>query len=203
MTAIIADLNALSSDSVIAVLLEIEIPATPTVRICSNNEDVIFAGNTYLPFPFKLSELSTTAKGAVPEWQIQIDNTTRAIEQYLQLYDQYLKVHGISGNDIALTCYVVNTSDTSEAIMTEYFILTSFSTDTQWATFKLGARSPFTMRYPRRRILQNFCAWKFKSVSCGYAGSVASCDKSLSACRALDNAGRFGGFPGVGKGVRL
>lgn len=201
--AIIADMNALSSDSVFSVLLEIDIPATPTVRICSNNENVEFGGNTYIPFPFKLSELTTASKGEVPQWQIQIDNTSRAIEAYLQLYDQYLKEHGVAGNYISLTCYVVNTNDTSEAVLTEQFVLTSFDTDTKWASFKLGAMSPFTMRYPMRRIIQNFCSWKFKSEQCGYSGSGTSCDKTLATCRSYGNSSRFGGFPGVGKGIRV
>ena len=145
MSAIIADINALSSDSVIAVLLEINIPATGYVRLCSNNENLVFAGETYLPFPFQLSELTTAAKGEVPQWQIQIDNSSRIIESYLQDYDTYLKANGISGNEISCTCYVVSTVDLSSAIMTEYFTLTSWSTSSKWAAFKLGASSPFTL----------------------------------------------------------
>jgi lambda family phage minor tail protein L len=178
----ISDLNALHTDSVVVVCLEIDIPATPPVYITTNNEDVIFGGNTFIPFPFQLSELSTAAKGEVPEVQLQIDNTSRIIEAYLQLYDQYLKEHGLSGNNIELVLYVVNTKDTSSAIMTEYFILTSFNTDSKWASFKVGASSPFTKRYPRRRIIQNFCAWKFKGDKCGYSGVGETCDKTLDSC---------------------
>jgi lambda family phage minor tail protein L len=199
----VADLNALQTDAVVVICLDIDIPATPQIHITNNNEDVIFGSNTYTPFPFQIGELGTASKGEVPELQIQIDNTNRIIEAYLQLYDQYLKVNGISGNDIELTLYVVNTKDTSSAIITEYFILTSFNTDNQWASFKLGALSPFTMRYPRRRLIQNFCTWKFKSAQCGYTGAEATCDKTLMRCRELNNSGRFGGFPGIGKGIRL
>lgn len=201
--AYIADINALAGDTVISVLLEITIPATDTIRICNNNENIVFGGESYQPFPFQLSELTNSSSGEVPEWQVQIDNTSRAIEQYLQYYDAYLKKNGVIGNEINMTCYVVNALDPAEAILTEYFVLTSFSTDSQWASFKLGAKSPFTMRFPRRRILQNFCGWKFKSTQCGYTGAGATCDKTLATCKTYSNSARFGGFPGISKGIRV
>lgn len=199
----VSELNSLNSQNAVVVLLDISIPANDNIRITNNNEDVVFGGNTYIPFPFDISELTTAGKGEVPEWSLQIDNTTRTIESYLQLYDQYLKINGVSGNGIDCTIYIVSTADLTSAILTEYFTLTSFSTNSNWATFKLGAKSPFTWRYPRRRILQNFCGWKFKSTQCGYGGWGVSCDKTLTTCRMYRNSSRFGGFPGIGKGIRL
>lgn len=201
--SIVSELNTLSSNGVITALLEIEIPSTPIVRITNNGEIVNFNGNDYIPLHFKLADLSTAGKGELPDWSIQIDNSTRIIESYLHLYDNYLKVNGIAGNEINCTCYIVNTNELSEAILTEYFILSSYSSDANYATFKLGAKSPFRMRYPRRRIIQNFCSWKFKSTQCGYSGSGVSCNKTLGACRSFNNSSRFGGFPGIGKGIRL
>ena len=65
---------------------------------------------------------------------------------------------------------------------------------------------------PGRQIIQNSCAWKYRSAECGYTGTnyfdandVATtlagdfCAKRLSSCRARfrNNTLPFGGFPGV------
>jgi len=199
----ISNINSMDEEAVIVVCLEINIPDTDTIYITNNNEDVVFAGNTYQWFPFEISELSNSSKGEIPQWSINISNVNRAMEQYLIEYDNYLKVNGISGNEITMTCYVVNALSADTAILTEEFILTSFSTSSEWASFVLGAKSPFTMRYPRRRLIQNFCSWKFKSDKCKYSGSTSTCDKTLTTCKALNNSGNFGGFFGISKGVRI
>lgn len=203
-SAYIQDLNNINSQNPVCVLLKIEIPGnTEPVFICNNNESITFDGNEYLPFGFSFEDLSSAGKGEVPQWSIQIDNTSRAIEQYMQLYNEYLKNNGVNGNAITCTCYCVSLFDLTEAILTEYFELSSFSSNSKYATFVLGAKSPFTFRYPRRRLIQSFCSWKFKGVKCAYSGSSTSCDKSLANCVLLGNTSRFGGFPGMGKGIRI
>lgn len=201
--SIISSLNSLEDGGVIVICLKIEIPGTDTIYITNNNEAVTFLENQYISFPFQISELTFGSTGEVPQWQIQIDNTTRIMEQYLQLYDAYLKQYGPNDNEIKTTLYVVNALDTSDSILEEVFILESFSTDSNWASFTFSAKSTFTVRYPSRRILQNFCSWKFKSTKCAYSGTGTSCDKSIKQCRIYNNSIRFGGFPGISKGIRV
>lgn len=201
--SIISSLNSLEDGGVLVVCLKIEIPGTDTIYITNNNEAVTFLQNQYISFPFQISELTFGSTGEVPQWQIQIDNTTRIMEQYLQLYDAYLKQYGPNDNEIKTTLYVVNALDTSDSILEEVFILESFSTDSNWASFTFSAKSTFTVRYPPRRILQNFCSWKFKSTKCAYSGPGTSCDKSIKQCRIYNNSIRFGGFPGISKGIRV
>lgn len=203
MSVLLADLNALASDNFVGILLEFVIPGSDTLRICANNEDITFNGFTYSPFPIDIQQMSTAGKGENPTLELQVDNTTRVMESYLQQYDYYLKVNGVTTSKIEVTLYVVNTADLSEAIYTEYWEVSSWKTNAQWAIMTLGAKSPLTMRYPRGRILQNFCRWKFKSVQCGYSGSATECNKTLARCRELNNSGRIGAFPGVGKGIRI
>ena len=78
----IKDLNALDGEGVILVALEIFIPDTPTVRVINNSENITFKGNEYVAFPFSIGELSA-AKGETPTFQLQIDNTSRAMQQYI------------------------------------------------------------------------------------------------------------------------
>ena len=78
----IQDLNALGTDSVLLVALEINIPSTPTVYVVNNGENITFDGNEYIAFPFEIGEITAEA-GATPQFQLKLDNTTRAIEKYI------------------------------------------------------------------------------------------------------------------------
>ena len=94
------DLNDLGGDSVLLVALKIVIPSTPIIYLVRNGESVTFLGNEYQPFEFSIGEI-TSGKGETPQLQLQIDNTSRAIERYLIEYDTYLKINGIDGHVIS------------------------------------------------------------------------------------------------------
>ena len=140
----IKDLNDISNGGVLLVALEIFIPDTPTVRVINNSENIVFKGNEYVAFPFSIGELSA-AKGETPTFQLQIDNTSRAMQQYIQAYDNYLKTHGVGNSAIKAIVYVINSNDLDEEIFSENFELTEFSSDSSYVTFTLGTNSLFSM----------------------------------------------------------
>ncbi|EJP76182.1 DUF1833 family protein [Campylobacter sp. FOBRC14] len=197
----IKDLNALDSEGVLLVALEIAIPDTPIVRIVRNSENIIFKNNEFIAFPFNISEIKT-AKGEVPQFQLQIDNTSRAMQNYVQMYDRYLRVHGVDNSAIKATVYVLNTKDLNESILEEYFELTDFNSDSQYVTFNLGSQNLFNMSYPIRKMYKDYCPFKFKDECCGYTGNATGCNKSLADCRAKNNSVRFGGFLGIQGGYK-
>lgn len=204
----IQEKNKLGTDSVFHVLIAVTIPGeAQPVRVTSNNESVTWDGQTWTPFPFEMDEIVEESKGEVPSIVLRVGNQSRVMEQYIQAYDSYCKTNGFS----PITCdlYVVNSknlgSATSEVQHT--FDLKQIGTDAEWASFNLGANNPWSRRAPLNRILRNQCRWIFKGSECGYAGATTTCNKTLTACRAVaggSNSKRFGGFPGVGnKGVRI
>jgi hypothetical protein len=197
----IKDLNDISNGGVLLVALEIFIPDTPVVRVINNSENIIFKGNEYVAFPFSIGELSA-AKGETPTFQLQIDNTSRAMQQYIQAYDNYLKTHGVGNSAIKAIVYVVNSNDLDEEIFSENFELTEFSSDSSYVTFTLGTNSLFSMSYPPRKMYKDYCMFGFKSEQCGYRGSDGSCKKTLADCRAKGNSERFGGFLGIAGGYK-
>jgi lambda family phage minor tail protein L len=203
----IQEKNKLGTDSIFYVLLEIIIPGiTDSITITNNGDDVPWNGKTWLAFPFEIQELTEDGSGEVPQWTISLDNRQRVIERYLSQYDQYLKVNGIEGNEIKCNCYVVNSKelDNTEPIKAVFFTLNQPKTTSETATFTLNADSPFGIIVPKRRFIQTYCYWKFKSTECGYIGTGSACDKSLEQCRSYGNTLRFGGFPSVGNsGIRL
>lgn len=192
----INDLNKLASDESLVVLLEVEIPSSDVLYLANYNADITFLGNSYQAFLFQMGEISSS-RGEVPQFEIKIDNTSRGINSLMMDYDIYLKANGIEGNQIYANIIVVNTVDLSDYVLKERFELVSWDIDSHFASFKLGASNPFTLKYPCRAIYADFCQWKFKSLQCGYSGVETSCDKSLTRCRQLSNSPRFGGFNGV------
>jgi phage-related protein len=204
----IQEKNKLGTDSVFHVLVAITIPGeAQPARVTSNNETVTWNGQSWTPFPFEIDEIVEESKGEVPSVVLRVGNQSRVMEQYLQTYDGYCKTNGFS----PITCdlYVVNSKNLGSATpeVQHTFDLKQFGSDAEWAYFTLGATNPWNRRAPLNRILRNQCRWIFKSSECGYAGATTTCNKTLSACRAMSggsNSRRFGGFPGVGnKGVRI
>ena len=192
----INDLNKLASDEKLIVLLEVEIPSSDVLYLANYNANVTFLGNEYQAFLFNMGEI-TSGKGEVPQFEIKIDNTSRGINSLMMDYDIYLKANGIEGNQIYANIIVVNTVDLSDYVLKERFELVSWDMDSHFASFKLGASNPFTLKYPLRSIYADFCQFKFKGTACAYSGSATSCDKMLLTCRTLNNSSRFGGYPGI------
>lgn len=196
------DLNALSSEGCILYALDIAIPDTEMIYIVKNRENISYGGNTYLAFEFSIGDI-TSGKGETPTLQLSIDNTSLVMGRYAEAYDILLKQNGIDGNIIKATLHILNTHDLSQSISDYYFELTDFKITGQWATFNLGAKSLWNKTYPLRKIYANFCGFKFKDERCGYVGSLTSCNKTLSDCRARGNSVRFGAYPGTGESERI
>lgn len=202
----IQDKNALTTDAVFLLLLEINIPDTDTIYLVNNTEDITWNSNTYLHFPFEIDEIPETSSGETTQFEIKVANANRVMEKYLQDYDLYLKTNGIDGNSITCTLSVVNTKDidNTEAILSVDGILGQAATTPQWATFTFTAKNINSKQFPNRKIFKNFCGFKFKDERCGYTGTGLVCDKTLTTCRAYNNSPRFGGFIGVaGRGVTI
>ena len=203
----VAEKNKVASGNVTLMLLEIHIPGeTETVvRIAQNNEDVTWAGETWQALPVQISEIPQSSKGDVPRVDIQVSNVNREMRYYIELYDIYTKTYGYS--PITVKIMVINSGNlaATEPEVEFDFELVQPKSGTQWATFTLGAPSPFNQRYPLLRVMKNHCqVMKFKDAECGYNGAETTCDRTLTTCRTYSNSGRFKAFPGAGNtAIRL
>lgn len=205
----LAEKNKMATDSVFLVCLRIVIPGIDDpVRIVNNAENITWQhpedtqAETYAAFPFEINEISDSSSGEIPRVDIQVSNVSRVMDQYLQLYDDYVKANGYT--PVTVSICVVNTkvitADPDAAPEVEHtFELKQPKCDAQWATFTLSAGNPYLRRFPQNRILRNHCRFRFKSSRCGYAGAETTCDHTLITCRARNNSERFGGAPGVGQ----
>jgi len=198
--------NKLSTSKVWLVLLEITMPDTTVIRICSNSESVtwpVTAGDIYTGFPFELGEIGDTTKGEVPSLEIRVSNVMRILEPYLEtqagLVDSDVVIRIVNSINVTTPSLGAGVNNNNPEIELEYLIMNSH-TDSQWVYFTLGASNPWNKRFPRNKVNKNFCRYKvFKGSRCQYAGAQIVCDRSLYVCRnTMLNSINFGGCPGVG-----
>ena len=198
-TAAIEEKNKLSSTGAWLVLLEINSPTAPTVRLALNTEDITWpagGGDIYRAFSFKIGEIKEDGQGGLPTFTLSVSNLDRVLESYVDASD--------GGKDNTLTLRVVHSDhlDQLQPELEETFDNLGCKVGTRWITYRLGAENPMRRRSPKDRYLKDHCRYKeFKGVLCGYAGVETQCDRTLSRCKELGNVSRFGGFPGIGGGV--
>ena len=200
--ASIIEKNKIWQQSAWLTMLEIQDNRLPEyLRIVCSNKNVIWGGHEWVAFPFEISSVKQT-KSEVPKVPVKISNITRAIEQYIEMFDGFigdtviLRVINTAGATLYDDVYTV----TTDAVVEETFVVQSVSSDAMWATFNLGGSLPIMQRFPARRILKDFCPFVYKGIECAATSNEVACPKTLVACRARNNSTRFGGEPAIGYG---
>jgi phage-related protein len=193
-TSMFLEKNSTDSSDPFLILVKIVLTDddATTIRIAYNNEDVEWDGYTWQAFAFEIDEMGETAKAEVPSVALRVDNTSRALQRYVEMCDD-----GGVGSEV--TIYIVHSTHLDEGYVCSPLVYqcTGCKINHDWATFTLGAENPIHKRFPRGRVIGTYCRWRFKGDLCLYSGDETSCNKTLSRCRELDNSGRFGGFPGI------
>ena len=168
---------------------------TITIRIVNNPDDIVFGGNTFTAFPFKIDTITESQKGELPSIKLTLSNVDRVIEGYIE-QDPDLG----SGWSVHIDIVHESALTNSTAEITYDFVTTSVTSDAKSAVFTCGLRNPLREQFPRVRMLPNACQNTFKKGGCTYAGADTECAKTLSACRQkFPNASKipFLGFPGI------
>lgn len=187
--------NKLSTDSAFIPLLEIKLP-NGSARICYNTEDITWNGELYQAFPFELGEVHEQTDGSDPNVSLTVDNTSQAL--------QYMVEESRGANGFPVIIRVVNSENLNapEPELEEYFVVTKTTVNQESITFTLGNEYSSRTRRPLHRYMKNNCPFKYKSIRCGCKAEAASCNHTLTDCRARNNSARFGGFQGIDqKGV--
>lgn len=190
--------NRLSSDTPFLVCLDIQVidPATgaqvETIHLVRNNEAITFNGFDYQAFMFDI-ELKQDAGTQNPVSLVMTDYS-KAIQARMQAYG--------GGIGFKVTIMVVNAGAlTQPPEIIEDFEVIGASSSNYVCSFELGVESALAKTFPRRRQTRDFCQWRYKEVStCGYSGTLPSCDLTLkgsNGCAAHNNAIHFGAFPGI------
>lgn len=187
--------NKLSTDSAFLILLDIDLGET-VVRICYNTDDVYWGGNLYQAFPFEIGEVREETDGSDVSVELKISNVSRVL--------QFEVEEANGGNGLPVTLRVVNSLNLSTNIaeIEEYFVIEQTSVTEEYISFFLGTEYSSRTRRPLNRYMKNNCPFKYKGLRCAYNGDMATCQHTLTDCRAHNNSERYGGFAGIDqKGV--
>lgn len=183
------------------ILLDIE-PKNNTddnnvIRICRNNENVTWKGKVYQAFPFSIDSVKEDSTGSEPEVQLTVDNTTRALQGMLE------DTNGGNGYQVILRIVYTENMD-GEPDIEELFTNNHATSTEQSVTFRLGSGYPLNSRRPLYRFMKDHCRFVYKGIKCGCTSDKATCNHTITDCRARGNSARFGGFLGIDqKGVYL
>jgi len=196
-TAGMLEKSQLSSDGVWLLLVEVAIPdSDQPLRLVRNNEDIVWEGHTWTAFNFKLGDITEDHKGRPQSVPLQVSNVTQSVQAFVE------ENNGLTG--MAVILRVVHSEHLANAApeLEEIFTVESTTCDSQWITFYLGCEISIQRRFPPRRVLKHFCAWRdqYKGIECGYNGSLPECDGTLQSCRERGNATRYGGEPSIPEG---
>lgn len=189
--------SQLSSDGVWLLLLEVALPdSEEPLRLVRNNEDIIWSGHIWTAFNFKLGEITEDHKGNPQSVPLQVSNVTQIVQAYVEEYK------GLTGTTVTLRVVHSEYLGNDKPEVEEVFTVQSTTCDSHWVTFYLGCDVSVQLRFPFRRVLKHFCAWRdhYKGIECGYAGSLPPCDGTLQSCRDRGNSLRYGGEPSIPEG---
>ena len=164
----------------------------------------------YTAIPINMSDIKTGVAGEIPQVNLSVPNTDRAIEAVIQDQD-YLR-----GREIYMltafakhlpsgaTAYHVGSSDDSNAYIKEKLYVDSVTSNEQAVTFVCKPKFVISnILLPRRRYTRE-CSWNYLGTECDPNSSIlsatyATCSYTTASCEVRQNIHRFGGFPGIPK----
>lgn len=198
--------SKLASDDPWIPLLKITWTDGTTICLARYPDPVMFADGTvlgpgggvteeYKPFNWEFDDLEEKSDGSIPTWGISIYDATGVLAATV---DEFGGAVGANVN-----VYVVQASRLKREPDLELafdIVGCKITMDRRRTAFTLGAQSPFRILYGRHPYTSDVCSWRYKSVQCGYTGTLPSCSFRLgdaNGCRAHGNQQRFGGYPGI------
>lgn len=177
------------------------------------NGEVIWAGNTYLRFPVEAEGFSYEGKGTLPRPKIRVSNILGTITAILLSLPNGLEgakvtrirtlARYLDGGNFPGGTNPYGTPDPTAEFPREIYYIDRKTVETRDVVeFELAAAFDLAgVRAPKRQCIANICQWVYKSPECGYTGALATCDKTLAACKAHFGATAelpYGSMPGIG-----
>lgn len=222
MTVPVSDLQAIAPSAIIE-LFQLELNALQhgadeTYRFHAGsslnaNGEVVFNGYTYLRFPIEVTGFEYTGNGQLPRPKVRVSNIMSTITAILLTLPDGLEgakftrirtlARYIDGANFPGGTNPYGTPDPTAEMPREIYYVDRKAAETRdIVEFELAAAFDLAgVRAPKRQCISNVCQWVYKSAECGYTGGLATCDKTLAACKEHFGAYselNFGSFPGIG-----
>jgi len=162
------------------------------LRYTSWPTTVNFDGVTYTPFTVSHDVIKEGLAGRVDMVTMRLGNVSREIQAYLENYD------GLRQKKIVIRLVWYDEIGNPNCYMEDTFYVEDSSSNQAGVELTLApSLDVLDIKLPRRTFFRGYCLFQFQGTDCGYAGAESTCNKTLQRCRELNNAERYGGFPGI------
>jgi phage-related protein len=186
--------NKIASTGAWLLLFEFIYKNEEPIRVCLNNEEIMWNGEKWYPAIFSVSAITETKESEVNSIPFSIVDINRRLTPIIDKYN------GAVGAVVYMRTVHSNHLNLTEPEREDRFEVVKANIDHgNKITFTLGQENLINRRCPTHRYFKNYCRFKFKSDLCGYSGPETECSLTFARCRVLGNQKRFGGFPGVGR----
>lgn len=185
--------------------------------------DLTWVGNVYTRYPIDASGFEQNARGTLPRPKIRVANVTGLVSSLARELNDLVGAKLTRKRTFLRYLDAVNfaggnpSADPAQAFADEvWFVDRKASENRVLVEFELAAAFDLTgVKLPRRQVVQNVCAWQYRSAECSYAGGAVAdlndapttilendqCGKRLASCKlrfGLVAQLPFGGFPACG-----
>jgi len=140
--------------------------------IKENYGDLIFDGNTYVPFPMEITGFKKSSEGPLPRPSMRISNVTGFISQQLLAYNDFIGAKVSRYRTFAKYLDGQPAEDPSARKVEIYFVEQK-KNETK-AAVELLLVSPvdiMDVKLPSRAMYVNTCMWQYKGGDCGWPGT--------------------------------
>jgi lambda family phage minor tail protein L len=156
--------------------------------------------------PIEIEGMDQSSKGTLSRPKVRVANMDGTISALLGTNEDLICAKVIRKRTLAKYLDAANFSggnasaDPTAAWPDEIFYIEQKSAETidviEWQL--VSALDCQGLKLPRRLIQATVCPWVFKGIECGYPGAIATCSRTLAACKGIwgaEAALPFGGFP--------
>lgn len=190
----------------------------------SVQNSVFFGGVAYAPWPIEASGFELSSAGTLPTPQMRVANITGLVGSLCKSLDDLIGAKVVRVRTFAKYLDAVNfdggvnpSADPAAKFPDEiWFVARKVSETNIFVEFELKSSMDVQgVKLPRRQVIANSCAWKYRGPECGYTGinyfdindapttlALDRCSKRLGACKLRFGANAelpYGGFPGAGR----
>lgn len=219
--ALIAVKNALRSADGWRWLVEIDADGSNGYRLNDGDQPITYGGDTFAPYPFLVEEITAESDGSLPQVGIVFASV-----------DDHVATRLNAGHVLDRRIRLRRFNPAADSVTIDAGTWTALDAvvDMTSATLVLGPYPILDAPFPALRQIRQRCPKVYGGPDCGYDTSMsnliagtypdfdpAGCDYGLdtgNGCRAhganeaangaaVRHPDRFGGFPGIPKGLRL
>lgn len=186
-------------------------------------QDPVWQGQTYVAYPIEIKGFEVTGTGQFPRPTMRLSNYAGLMSGLSKQYQDLVNVKITRKRTRLKYLDAVNfnagnaSADPNTFYPDDiYYVNRKTSEQRLYIEWELSSALDISgIKLPRRQIIQNSCAWKYRSAECTYAGGAVAdiydtptgdsnldrCGKRLASCKlrfpGVDTVLPFGGFPGA------